>query len=380
LETERPSTIHSSTATRRLGAQKTLCERYKSILELWDAPKIQAAIDAPMEFIFPLARLIASEMSFRQYEESSIEKFRSKAFHDRSGDYIQYSFEFEASIHEFALKLQRDGLEETVQSLKYFNLETVSMSKPVTIMRMRDIQLEFQILLDLAVKQLAEFYLVESRSINHRSVLETQKSIDQSDSVGRLTTLAFLFIPFSFVTSFFGMNIEEFGTGATVKLKVFIYAALATSFLVVLLWAFSGFVAQAVRQLRRNLDGLRFRTRTLKRFFWISPVGTIWLFIYGLSHDPELFTPFLVQLGIWSVLGLGKDWEAPEIGTDRQTIPLSNFWQKRADAIAKTTGKMGWEQTNFWTRWREAKKKQESEPAAAAVVRSEAVVAEETAT
>jgi hypothetical protein len=377
LETERPSAIHSPTATRRLAAQKTLCERYQSILELWDTPKIQVAIDAPMEFVFPLARLIASEMSFRQYEESSIEKFRSKAFHDHGGDYIQYSFEFEASLHEFSLKLQRDGLEETVQSLKYFNLETLSMSNPVTIMRMRDIQLEFQILLDLAGKQLAEFYLVESRSINHRSVLETQKSIDQSDSVGRLTTLAFLFIPFSFITSFFGMNIEEFGTGATVKLKVFIYAALATSFFVVLLWASSGFVAETVRQLRRNLDGLRFRTRTLKRFFWISPVGTMWLFIYGLSHDPELFAPFLVQLGIWSVLGLGNDWEAPEIGTDRQTIPLSNFWQKRADAIAKTTGKMGWEQINFWTRWREAKKKQESEPAAAAVVGPEAVVTEE---
>src|SRR5205814_2567253 len=33
--------------------------------------------------------------------------------------------------------------------------------------------------------------------------------------VGRITKLAFVFIPLNFTTSFFGMNVTEFGTGKT---------------------------------------------------------------------------------------------------------------------------------------------------------------------
>ena len=48
-------------------------------------------------------------------------------------------------------------------------------------------------------------------------LLESRKAMEQAGSVVRLTLLAFLFIPLSFTTSFFGMNFKEFvGEGLSV--------------------------------------------------------------------------------------------------------------------------------------------------------------------
>lgn len=45
--------------------------------------------------------------------------------------------------------------------------------------------------------------------IGNVSLQESRKSISQANSVGRVTSLAFIFLPLSLVTSFFGMNIQE---------------------------------------------------------------------------------------------------------------------------------------------------------------------------
>ena len=41
------------------------------------------------------------------------------------------------------------------------------------------------------------------------SISESQKAMEQAQRVGKLTFLAFLFVPLSFTTSFFGMNVTE---------------------------------------------------------------------------------------------------------------------------------------------------------------------------
>lgn len=44
------------------------------------------------------------------------------------------------------------------------------------------------------------------------SILESQKSIEQSRQVNKLTKLAFVYVPLSFVSSVFGMNVKEIQT------------------------------------------------------------------------------------------------------------------------------------------------------------------------
>jgi Mg2+ and Co2+ transporter CorA len=40
------------------------------------------------------------------------------------------------------------------------------------------------------------------------SIIESKNAISQAESIGKLTELAFIFIPLSFVSSFFGMNVK----------------------------------------------------------------------------------------------------------------------------------------------------------------------------
>lgn len=51
--------------------------------------------------------------------------------------------------------------------------------------------------------------------ITNRAMLkEARKSVDQAETVTKLTYLAFFFLPLSFTASLFGMNFKQFGTGS----------------------------------------------------------------------------------------------------------------------------------------------------------------------
>jgi Mg2+ and Co2+ transporter CorA len=61
------------------------------------------------------------------------------------------------------------------------------------------------------------------------SILESQKSIEQSEQVNKLTRLAFVYIPLSFISSVFGMNVKEIQ--ANPSIWVFFATAIAFTFL-----------------------------------------------------------------------------------------------------------------------------------------------------
>ena len=49
--------------------------------------------------------------------------------------------------------------------------------------------------------------------MNSASIAESQRAIEQAQQIEQLTRLAFFYIPLSFTTSFFGMNLGLFGSG-----------------------------------------------------------------------------------------------------------------------------------------------------------------------
>lgn len=71
---------------------------------------------------------------------------------------------------------------------------------------------------------------------------ESKKSIQQADSVRRITQLAFFFIPLTFKTSVFGMNLQELGTG-NVKFWVFVVVAITISLIVFTVLALSASIS-----------------------------------------------------------------------------------------------------------------------------------------
>lgn len=49
--------------------------------------------------------------------------------------------------------------------------------------------------------------------MNNANIAESHRAMEQAKRVGKLTMLAFFYVPLSFTASFFGMNFEQFGAG-----------------------------------------------------------------------------------------------------------------------------------------------------------------------
>lgn len=70
-------------------------------------------------------------------------------------------------------------------------------------------------------------------NVGNLSLQESRKSLQQADNVGRISVLAFIFLPISLVTSFFGMNIKQL-TGSGVPWRTFLISARGLCLLVLL--------------------------------------------------------------------------------------------------------------------------------------------------
>lgn len=155
------------------------------------------------------------------------------------------------------------------------------------------------------------------------------------------------------MTSFFGMNIAELGTG-DVSMKIFVESTAALLALVAIVWLLSGWVGRQLNTVSSNFYGLRIRLPMLRKLASISPTAAFWLACFAMSHPPRLLQNFLVDLGIWGVLGLGKDWDRPELDDQdnlqkwRETT--SPFWLKRGMQIMKMTNQMGWQKKRWYQR------------------------------
>lgn len=57
-------------------------------------------------------------------------------------------------------------------------------------------------------------------NVGNLALQESRKSLQQADNIGRISILAFIFVPISLVTSFFGMNIKQL-TGFGVPWRTF---------------------------------------------------------------------------------------------------------------------------------------------------------------
>jgi hypothetical protein len=118
-------------------------------------------------------------------------------------------------------------------------------------------------------------------NVGNMSLQESRRSIQQADSIGRLSFLAFVFFPISLVTSFFGMNIQELtGTGATWEVFFASAASLCSILLVLCAWLW----------------------RDLKRVKYILKIPRILWILWILRRKPEYWCEHALiqrELGEW---------------------------------------------------------------------------------
>jgi hypothetical protein len=74
-------------------------------------------------------------------------------------------------------------------------------------------------------------------NVGNLSLQESRKSLQQADTIGRVSILAFVFLPLSLVTSFFGMNVKQLtGTEASWQVVTITASVLCVVVCYVCIW------------------------------------------------------------------------------------------------------------------------------------------------
>jgi len=187
--------------------------------------KVKAADEEPVYFIYPYARILLLKYyaRFREtYNSNSIESFVKLEFRKEKSDLPQN------------LGTLTSQLRFEVGCLISMERETARIchTLPQSLARSQfeDLLRDISSLKSDYLKSAADYRQLKQDSLVNEQLEEARESKDVAVSVGRLSKLAFVFIPLSFTTSVFGMNITEFGQG-TASLKIFFITAVAINIL-----------------------------------------------------------------------------------------------------------------------------------------------------
>src|SRR5690606_21321980 len=107
---------------------------------------------------------------------------------------------------------------------------------------------------------------------------EARKSIQLADNVKIVTQLAFVFLPLTFSSAIFGMNVKELGSGSN-SLWVFVLVSLAVGLVTLLVWS----VLRCQKRLRAAYRRCRDFVRGLSALLVRSPrLGClVWFYIFS---------------------------------------------------------------------------------------------------
>ncbi|KAL5345536.1 hypothetical protein ACLOAV_009286 [Pseudogymnoascus australis] len=106
-------------------------------------------------------------------------------------------------------------------------LENPKIDPILKSVNLRTLLLDYAALIDETEVISSDIQGLLQQKANEASIEEMKRGLAQTDSVRRLTLVAFVFIPLSFATSFFGMNIEQLGSSGVHIGYFLLLAALA---------------------------------------------------------------------------------------------------------------------------------------------------------
>lgn len=166
--------------------------------------------------------------------------------------------------------------------------------------------------------------------IEYKMEQHAKKSARTTDSVVRLSAVAFLFIPLSFVTSCFGMNLAILGTG-TAPLWTPILMALGLFTFALFMWAISKWFDDRAKLVRGRLSSLALLLPTWRLIFHHPRVAWV-LLRNALARPPSLTSCMLRDtrlneyFGTRVVTANDASWMWRQ---DRQSYP----WATRLNSI-----------------------------------------------
>jgi hypothetical protein len=204
--------------------------RYELALSRLSPDAIHSATLHPVEFLYPFARLLVSEIS--THVQALTHRLEHEFLFGAAAAADVGTLEMTwAVLHDLELDVV-----DSAQSLRRHVSFNQALTDPLLI--------DFDVLSEMierAQKDLRDYLSrhVAARSLeeSRAAVVESKKSIELADSVKKLTQLAFVFVPLNFVTSLFGMNFVEFGTGVLhIWVAAVVAIVLSASVMAILVW------------------------------------------------------------------------------------------------------------------------------------------------
>ena len=338
---ERPGCTDSESRRRYLGESPGLQLQLQALLNIADNDLLAVISQYPLAIILPLMRLYTPErLVAMQRQLEPLRRFIRKDFM-RLERYL-----FETSIYHGALSAHRDSFTKTIRSLTSL---LPAASQQGWGDRLEIFIKELEQILAMTDEGLSKVGTYMDQWSTKRSLQDSNESIKFANSAGRVMVLAFFYIPLSFITSFFGMNLAVFGS-SNVEIRTFAITVIVLSVITLLIWLFSAIIATGFRAFRARVGA----SWTYRRFWTAlatkAPLEGFWLFAFGLAHDPDIYEFTLMSLGFKNLDRPDGPWEPARYSSIFETLNnsallnarLTPFWIEKVQGIVKTTGKPGW--------------------------------------
>ncbi|KAK1756189.1 hypothetical protein QBC47DRAFT_412763 [Echria macrotheca] len=230
------TSVRQAVQAPQISQRRTISQHYVEELLSWNHSNLASkALEHPVEFITPYIdlHLDGVALTINAWKRGFESSIRASADNEISEEHT-YS-DIQARV---------DLLSKSLRGFKHFTALHQQSSSPVCETIINDMQ----DILDVALNFRDSVRDRIGRRTAILSLEESRKSIQMADSVKTLTQLAFIFTPLNFATSFFGANVQEFGSGQ-VPIWAFISSVIAiglTTLCVSLLWSrnrdrYSGF-------------------------------------------------------------------------------------------------------------------------------------------
>lgn len=229
---ERPLGPHSHTRNmplheRRAHQNFRIPKLYQNITDGWNEDQIRAANAEPLLYIQPFIKILAEDLFTKV---SKLRRLHRKFLSSRPTKEGIPLLESVAKATELLCSELHD-FDSFIQKLRDFRASDAQLS---SAQQEDPISYCERVLEDgRRTTKLSREMLQTNFSL--WSIRDSNRSIEEAESLKRLTQLAFLFVPLSFVTSFFGMNVQEL-SGDGVKLWIFLVTAVCMGCSTVLFW------------------------------------------------------------------------------------------------------------------------------------------------
>lgn len=333
---ERPFLDNAVDQPRLLGNVPFLHFEYRQLLGQGDPILLDKIARSPMATVLPLLELWVTDTVHRV----NVDARASSDMIIKPTTKTLSSHTFECYAYNMALHIHERSVADTLTSLK-------------AISRARDTQ-SWRGDLDTAIQNLEhvsrgierakqDINAFRSNYTAERALEDSRESLDFARSAGRVANLAFIFIPISLVTSTFGMNVKQLGTG-TADLRL---VALACAGIMILIFA-SRLMLYAVggrleTQQKRINSFLRYK-HCWTPLAWVSPIAGFWMFWFAMRESVDAYEAFLTYGGFKNIRERPSSWRRPRLLEEPDLIPqaCTASWKPKIARVLRVTEVDGW--------------------------------------